>query len=186
MACEHRPKPNGLGLRNVSRVIQDAIQRPCFRRRAAPRAQRLHFHRQPSRPLREAQHVAAAHSAARLVQGRPRPAARQANSALFHNARGEAARLEEPRPPQPDVHAAGLSRLMNLQRLAQPEILPAQDDRFTPARSPRASLARPLHRPSGGPPPPFRCASWGRKSRDAFSLSCAFKRRGGGSIARSA
>ena len=96
--------------RGAQRRLHQSVQRLRFGRRPAPDAERLNPDRKPTSSLREDKHVAAADRATRLIEWRPHAAAREAHAALFDDARGKAPRLEEPRPPQPDVDAAGVGR----------------------------------------------------------------------------
>ena len=74
--------------RGVASPIQRAIERARLWRRAAPLAERFDLDRDPFRSLREAQHVAAADGAARLVDGSARLAAQEAHAAILNDARG--------------------------------------------------------------------------------------------------
>ena len=69
-------------------VGQRTVKPSRLWRRAAPLAERFNLDRDPSRPLREAQHVAAADGAARLVERRARLAAQEAHAAILDDARG--------------------------------------------------------------------------------------------------
>jgi hypothetical protein len=69
-------------------VGQRTIERARLWRRAAPLAERFNLDREPSRSLREAQHVAAADGAARLVDRSAGLAAQEAHAAILDDARG--------------------------------------------------------------------------------------------------
>src|SRR5580704_5014623 len=106
--------PSGCLRRDVcacrASVGQRTIERARLWRRAAPLAERFNLDRDPSRPLREAQHVAAADGAARLVERCARLAAQEAHAAILDDARSQTSRLEKAGAPEPDIDAAGVFR----------------------------------------------------------------------------
>ena len=67
---------------------QRTIERACLWRRTASPAERLNLDRDPSRSLREAQDVAAANGAARLINRSAGLAAQEAHAAILDDARG--------------------------------------------------------------------------------------------------
>ncbi|HWY82565.1 MAG TPA: hypothetical protein VNY10_11670, partial [Roseiarcus sp.] len=69
-------------------VGQRAIERARLWRRTAPLAERFNLDRDPSRSLREAQHVAASDRAARLINRSAGLAAQEAHAAILDDARG--------------------------------------------------------------------------------------------------
>ena len=67
---------------------QRTIERARLWCRAAPLAERFNLDRDPSRSLREAQDVAAANGAARLINRSAGLAAQEAHAAILDDARG--------------------------------------------------------------------------------------------------
>ena len=76
------------GCSATASVGQRAIERARLWRRTAPLAERFNLDRDPSRSLREAQHVAASDRAARLINRSAGLAAQEAHAAILDDARG--------------------------------------------------------------------------------------------------
>ena len=114
-------------------VGQRTVKGARLRRRAAPLAEGFDPNRDPFRPLREGQHVAAADGAARLVDRSARLAAQEAHAAFLDDSRGQASRLEKAGAPQPDIDPAGVFR----------------HEAARPAAGPRLRLRRRVRRSAG-------------------------------------
>ena len=92
------------------RAGERTIERARLWRRAATLAERFNLDRDPSRSLREAQHVAAADGTARLINRSAGLAAQEAHAAILDDARCQASRLEKAGAPEPNIDAAGVLR----------------------------------------------------------------------------
>src|ERR1700722_12593569 len=101
---------NVCAYRATASVGQRTVKPARLRSRAAPLAERFNLDRDPSRSLREAQHVAAADRAARLINRSAGLAAQEAHAAILDDARGQTSRLEKAGAPKPDIDAAGVLR----------------------------------------------------------------------------
>src|ERR1700733_10637309 len=163
------------------RAGERAIERARLRRRATPRAQRFNLNRDPFRSLREAQHVAAADGAARLVDGSARLAAQEAHAAIPDDARGQASRLEKAGAPKPDIDATGVLRHEAARPTAGPRLRLRRRVRRSAGFVSAASAANGV---SAGPALSVDCSDVARRRNNARSAPSPSRTRANPSARR--